>query len=260
MISTLRGARRTALCSVALLVAAPGAAPVWTVATAAAAPRTPADAGAGADTEAAADQGSSSGLGAFARIRTGAHGATPALAEVQATHPAGPQRVSLATVAFGSLGSARGVTAAATGDDATGRVGARAGVDGADIDFGPAVLRTGPVYAHCSAVPGAEPEGSAVLTEAAVTVPRVAEITFDRAPAPGTTVELPDGIGRAVLNEHTAEADGSLTVSALRLRVDGHELTLGSVTCRPGATFAAEGSGGSGESGGSGQGRGPAAP
>ncbi|RBM22534.1 hypothetical protein DEH69_04125 [Streptomyces sp. PT12] len=209
-----RGARRGALCAAALLAAVSGAAPAWA---------------------GAADRGSSGGLGAFASLgqRPDEPGAL-ALAEGQATYPAGPRRVSLATVAFGDAGSAHDVTASASGDAATGRVRARAGVGDAALDLGTVRLRVGAVHAECSAAPGAAPLGSATVEGAAIAVRGAQDVALEPRPAPGTTVALPGGAGRAYLNERITEADGALTVHALRLRVGDREVTLGSVTCRPG--------------------------
>lgn len=163
------------------------------------------------------------------------------VAEAHAHYPEGPLRVTVDSVEVGAAASEGGpsgtaltATASVTGDDTTGQTAARAGVEALTLDLGGGTLTTGPVSADCSAGPGQATTGLVSLTDAGLTLPGRDPLTFDQAPAPDTVVHLPDGLGRVVLNEQFAGADGALTVNALRLETPDGELTLGSAGCRGG--------------------------
>ncbi|MGK5532390.1 choice-of-anchor P family protein [Streptomyces sp. URMC 129] len=168
---------------------------------------------------------SSSGLGVFARL------GTLDLAEAYAAYPEGPSRISVESVDLGDLGEVQNVTATASGDDERGRSAAEAGVGGAHLDLGTTALRTGHIRAGCSTGLGAAPVGAVSLGDVAFALPAGQSMTLSETPAPNTTLELPDDLGRVVLNEQITEADGSLTVNAFHLTLGDGELTLGSVNC-----------------------------
>ncbi|WP_059010601.1 choice-of-anchor P family protein [Streptomyces specialis] len=168
---------------------------------------------------------SSSGLGVFARL------GDLDVAEAYAAYPEGPARITVETVELDDLGTVQQVTATASGDDERGRSAAEAGVESARLGIGDMALRTGHIRAGCSTGLGAAPVGAVSLGDVVLGVPSGTDMTFAETPAPNTTLLLPDGLGRVVLNEQIAEDDGSLTVNAFHLTLAEGELTLGSANC-----------------------------
>jgi hypothetical protein len=192
-------------------------------------------------------EGSSSALGVLARL-----GDAPEVGEGRAEYPGGPAADELAAVSLGDTGTVDGVTASATGDEDTGAVEAEAGVSELRLELDQlqmARLVSGELRADCSAEPGRQERGSASLSEAVFDAPRLRDVEFAKNPAPNTVVELPGDLGRAVLNEHRTQPDGSLTVTALHLTLDDPdstyrgELVIGSVNCQAAGADGEDGDG-----------------
>ncbi|MGD9484592.1 hypothetical protein WDH52_15255 [Streptomyces sp. TRM70308] len=159
----------------------------------------------------------------------------------QARFPGLASTASTDSVLLSGVGSARGARASASGDRAAGTVQAAARLAALDLHVGAGRLRTGPVTASCAAAPDLAPAGGSGVRDATFTpAPGKPAVALPADAAPGTVVELPDGVGRVVLNERSLGADGALTVTALRLELTegagryGGRLTAATVRCAAG--------------------------
>ncbi|MBW1603780.1 hypothetical protein JJV70_17025 [Streptomyces sp. JJ66] len=159
----------------------------------------------------------------------------------QARFPGFASTATTDNVLISGVGSARGARATAGGDQAAGTVRAAARVDALDLRIGDARLRTGPVTASCTAAPVVPAAGgSGVRGGTFMPASGGAPVPLPADAAPGTVVELPDGVGRVVLGERSRAADGTLTITALRLELDrgtgryGGQLTAATVRCAAG--------------------------
>lgn len=114
----------------------------------------------------------------------------------------------------------------------------------ADVDVLPSPLGVTPsaisadlVSATCNATPDGE-TGSVVLTNAQINGTDLVDST----PGPNTDITV-NGLASVVLNEQIENADGSLTVNAVRVKLgnDGSvaDLILGSATCGPNRSLGA---------------------
>ncbi|WP_026421352.1 choice-of-anchor P family protein [Actinokineospora inagensis] len=143
----------------------------------------------------------------------------------------GPTTARLSRVDVPGVASTGLVTSAANRDDDTGVVHSEASL--ADVRVLLSGLGTvGAITARCDATQ-AGVTGSTELARVNLSLAAV-----PLRPAPNTTIGLP-GIASIVLNEHIDNANGSLTVNAVHLRLDavvGHgDVVLGSATCGPAA-------------------------
>ncbi|GAA2058793.1 hypothetical protein GCM10009757_39160 [Streptomyces cheonanensis] len=167
---------------------------------------------------------------------TAALGNGIAITEAHAAYPSGPVRAEVSSARFASLGTVAGIHARA-GERGTGGTAAEAGVAAAELDLAAAVLSTGVVTARCASEDESDPTARVRVHDVLLTVDGSTRLGFSANPAPGTTVQLPGGLGQVVLNEQLPGPDGSLTVNALRLSLTeaagdlAGDVVIGSVTC-----------------------------
>ncbi|WP_432746036.1 hypothetical protein H7827_16135 [Streptomyces sp. JH002] len=163
-------------------------------------------------------------------------GSTVQITEARAAYPTGPVRADVSSARFSSLGTVAGIYAV-TGEHRTGGTAAEAGVASTELDLTATTLSTGSVSARCVTEPDSAPTARVRVNDAVVAVPESARVNVTGNPQPNTTLQLPGGLGRIVLNEQVTGADGSLTVNALRLTLGegagllAGDVVIGSVTC-----------------------------
>ncbi|MFX4292707.1 hypothetical protein [Streptomyces bohaiensis] len=164
---------------------------------------------------------------------------TPAtrLTEARAALADGPAEQNTPRLAVEGVGWAT-VLYAETREDRTGAVDAAAGAGSLRMDLGSATVEHGAVDARCTARADGTTDGTATLVDARLLPGWLPALRLSNAPEPNTEIELPSGLGRVVLNEQVHAADGSLTVTALRVELTGENpsrLVVGTVRCLPGA-------------------------
>ncbi|MFE7558630.1 choice-of-anchor P family protein [Kitasatospora sp. NPDC057500] len=150
------------------------------------------------------------------------------------TYPPGGT-TTLAGLSAGPFATNDTLTATTAGDPTTGTSSASATVDSLGIDFGPlgSAALTG-INSTCTATPSGA-TGSGTIASGTVTLPFPLPPVSLQANAPAnTTVSIP-GIGTAVLNEQTTDADGVLSVNAVHFTLlpalNGANLIIGHAEC-----------------------------
>lgn len=143
----------------------------------------------------------------------------------------GPTEASLASVNVPGIVSAGVVTSQAVLNEETGEVHAEADVANVNIGLAALTGSIGAVEATCDATQSGT-TGSTTLAN--VQLPGV---SVPVNPAPNTTINLP--LVSIVFNEQIENADGSLTVNAVHIRLNAlvgmGDIVLASATCGPAA-------------------------
>jgi hypothetical protein len=158
----------------------------------------------------------------------------------KAAHPDGPGQVEINSVEIGGIGDATTVFANASGEDADGSTMAEAGLADLGVEMDGIALNTGPLSASCTAAPGEDPTADVNIDDAFLRLPGMPDEVFASDPEPNTTIELPSGMGRIVLNEQKTGDDGSMVVNAVHVYVeDGTsayygDMTVGTASCLAG--------------------------
>ncbi|MFF2957198.1 choice-of-anchor P family protein [Kitasatospora sp. NPDC057965] len=148
------------------------------------------------------------------------------------TYPSGGTN-TLAGVHLGPFATDSVLTATTSGDPQAGTSGASATVDSLGVDLTLATVSLTGVNSTCTATPtGAT--GSGLIAGGTVRVPLLPAITLQAGAAPNTQVNVP-GVATIVLNEQTTDANGVLTVNAVRIALlpilNGANLTIGHAEC-----------------------------
>ncbi|GAA1392360.1 hypothetical protein GCM10009639_23830 [Kitasatospora putterlickiae] len=150
------------------------------------------------------------------------------------TYPPGGT-ATLIGLSAGPFATDSTLTATTAGDPTAGTSSASATVDSIGVNFGPvgSATLTG-VNATCTATPSGA-TGSGTIAGGTVTLPFPLPPVNLQANAPvNTTVSIP-GIGQAVLNEQSTDADGVLTVNAVHFillpELNGADLIIGHAQC-----------------------------
>jgi hypothetical protein len=192
----------------------------------------------GAALPAAAAPGDGSAYGASANLTLLGAGAVT-VGPLAPASTAGPTDNSVASAAVPNVLSVGAVTTSARLDELTGVVTARATTGDVTIGvFGPQnIITATAVEATCTAT-----EAGNVGTTTLTNVSLGSRGAADASPAANTTIDL-SGIASITLNEQIVNADGSLTVNAIHIRLLGGTLSsvgtgdviIASATCGPAA-------------------------
>ncbi|MDI3387696.1 choice-of-anchor P family protein [Streptomyces sp. B-S-A8] len=159
---------------------------------------------------------------------------------VKAAYPGGPPSAYLARVAIPGVGSINAVNATATGSSTTGVTKSTARTAKAAVNLKLATVGADAIGARCDAKPGSAPKGAARIVNGTVrTALGGVALRLPVNPGPNTRLTLPAGLGSITLNEQIRNADGSLTVNALHVRVAASsplrgDLVVASATCKAG--------------------------
>ncbi|WP_344329362.1 choice-of-anchor P family protein, partial [Kitasatospora putterlickiae] len=148
------------------------------------------------------------------------------------SYPAGGTQ-TVVGVNVGPFASNALLTATTAGDPQAGTSSASATIDSLGVDLGVATVSLTGVNSTCTATPtGAT--GSGVIAGGSVKLPLLPAINLQAGAGPNTGIDIP-GVGTILLNEQTTDANGVLSVNAVRISLlpilNAADLVIGHAEC-----------------------------